>query len=150
MKTARLSCLLVCLICLSTSVVAQATRKVTVSGLIYDLKHPDPKGGRKRPFCWGRTNPGSCAGPDRADRRSQSGVASGSRESTGSNKRRSSHAGLHPADQDPVKGIQEKALEGIINLYVIEDSGFVHGVKKVADFLNPVGTTTIPWLWSPM
>lgn len=38
-------------------------------------------------------------------------------------------------DADPV--IQEKSVEGIINTYVSDESGFVGGLRNVVDFVNP-------------
>ena len=32
---------------------------------------------------------------------------------------------------DRSREIQKKAIEGIVNVYVVEDSGFVNGVKKI-------------------
>ena len=38
---------------------------------------------------------------------------------------------------DTDKDIQEKAIEGIINIYVVEEDGFIHGLKQFVDFVNP-------------
>ncbi|MFQ5928090.1 MAG: HEAT repeat domain-containing protein [Acidobacteriota bacterium] len=50
---------------------------------------------------------------------------------------------------DLEKDIQEKAIEGIINIYVVEESGFVNGVKKFADFLNPLSDDYNPLVVEP-
>jgi len=131
-------------------VVAQATRKVTVSGLIYDLKHPDPERRKEAAILLGQNKSREAVpalievtgDPDQ-----------GLRLEAVKALVRINDARAMPAyirlTQDPVKGVQEKALEGIINLYVIEDSGFVHGVKKVADFFNPLGDDYNPLVVEP-
>jgi len=49
--------------------------------------------------------------------------------------------------EDPTKDIQKKAIEGIIKIYVgEEDGGFVGGVKKFADVVNPLSDDYNPLL----
>ncbi|GAB4251563.1 MAG: hypothetical protein Kow00109_27260 [Acidobacteriota bacterium] len=40
--------------------------------------------------------------------------------------------------RDPETRIRKVAVDGIVNLYVGEDSGFLTGLKKVVNFLNPL------------
>ncbi len=42
--------------------------------------------------------------------------------------------------RDPDKRIQKVAVQGIVDTYTTEDTGFVSGVKKVVSFLNPLST----------
>jgi HEAT repeat protein len=39
--------------------------------------------------------------------------------------------------KDPSKSIQEKSIEGLVNAYVFEEGGFIRGVQRVANFMNP-------------
>lgn len=51
--------------------------------------------------------------------------------------------------QDSRKPVQEKAIEGIINIYVVEEGGFVRGLKKVVDFVNPFSDDYNPLVVEP-
>lgn len=51
--------------------------------------------------------------------------------------------------QDGKKEIQEKAIEGIINVYVVEEGGFIQGLKKFVDFVNPFSDDYNPLLVEP-
>ncbi len=149
MNKSRLCCLLVCLVCVS-SLVAQATRKVSVSGLIYDLKNPDAERRKEAAVLLGQ-NKSREAVPTLIE---VTGDADqGVRLEVVKALVRINDGRALPAfvrlTKDPVKAIQEKALEGIVAVYVIEGSGFVHGVKKVADFLNPLDDGYDPLVVEP-
>lgn len=45
--------------------------------------------------------------------------------------------------------IQEKAIEGIINIYVGDESGFIHGLTNVIDFVNPFSDDYDPLVVEP-
>ena len=131
---AVLLCLLMALPALSQA----ETRKVSVQGLLYDLKHPDP------------------------DRREAAARL------LGSNKIRQAVPDLVTAAADPeekvrlavVTALEEirdpqalpayvalmsdssatirgKAIDGLVQLYVLDEQGFIAGSKKVLNFLNP-------------
>jgi len=151
MKMARFFCLFVCLACvLPANLASQTGRKVSVPSLIYDLKNPDPERRKEAAVLLGQNKireavPGLidlAADPDQ-----------GLRLEAVKALVRINDARALPTyirlSQDPVEPIQQKSLEGIVDLYIVENSGFVHGVKKVADFLNPVSDDFDPLMVEP-
>ena len=51
--------------------------------------------------------------------------------------------------RDASPDIQEKSIEGIINTYVSDESGFVRGLRNVVDFVNPFSDDYNPLMVEP-
>ena len=133
--------LIVCLTTLiSSSLLAQQPQKATVDGLIYDLKHPDNDRRKRAATALGQFKvrtavPGLIELTEDRDATLRLAAVTAL---VRINDTRALKAHVRMT-QDPKKEIQEKAIEGIIKIYVADEKGgFISGVKKVADVVNPL------------
>jgi len=138
MRRAKLLPIVALVLLLPQLAFVQQTKKVSVSGLIYDLKHPEPERRKDAALLLGQNKvreavPGLIElsnDPDNAIRL----------EAVRALVRINNPAAMPTyirLTRDPYKPIQEKTIEGMINLYVADEGGFVRGVQKFADFVNP-------------
>jgi len=141
--------LIVCLTTLiSSSLLAQRPEEATVDGLIYDLKHPDNDRRKRAATALGQSKvhqavPGLI---DLTEDRDASLRLAAVTALVRINDTRALKAHVR-LTQDPKKDIQEKAIEGIIKIYVDDEKGgFISGVKKVADVVNPLSDDYNPLL----
>ena len=129
---------------------AQRTRKASIDGLIYDLKHPDSDRRKSAAILLGK-NRIKRAVPnlmtltaDPLDPVRLEAVRALVR--INDSQSLSSYIRL---TEDSDKGIQEKAIEGIIKIYVVEEGGFIRDVRKVVAFVNPFGDDYNPTVVEP-
>lgn len=134
----HLSGLFVCLLIAPLfSAPVQETRKV--EGLIYDLKHPDAKRKKEAAVQLGKNRVRQAVpalieltqDPDHMIR------LEAVRALVRINDTRALQAYIR-LTRDINTEIQKKSIEGILAVYVVEGSGFVHGVKKIVGFVNPL------------
>ncbi|MBI4446830.1 MAG: HEAT repeat domain-containing protein [Acidobacteria bacterium] len=126
------------LILFGGTALAQAPRQRSVEGLIYDLKHPeaDRRVEAARLLALHRLReavPGlieATQDPDDLVR------LEALKALVRINDRRALSAYIR-LTSDPKTSIQEKSIEGIINLYVTEEGGFIHGIKRFVEVVNP-------------
>jgi len=116
----------------------QQTKKVSVSGLIYDLKHPEPERRKDAALLLGQNKV----------REAVPGLIELTNDPDNSIRLEAVRALVRINDpaamptyvrltRDPSQPIQEKSIEGIINMYVADEGGFIRGVQKFADIVNP-------------
>jgi len=141
--------LIVCLTALiSSSLLAQQPQEVSVDGLIYDLKHPDNDRRKRAATALGQSKvrqavPGLI---ELTKDRDASLRLAAAKALVRINDTRALKAHIRMT-QDPKKEIQEKAIEGIIKIYVAnEEGGFISGVKKLAGTVNPLNDDYNPLL----
>ena len=133
-----------------TSLPAQKAEKVSVEGLIYDLERPEAERRKQAVMALGVNRIHQAvpalikliSDPDDSVRLE---VA---RALVRINDTRALQAYVH-LTRDPKEAIQGKAIEGIINVYVVEESGFVHGVRKFVGFVNPFSDDYNPLMVEP-
>ncbi len=116
----------------------QRSRKVSVQGLIYDLQHPDPER---------RVEAARLLGNNKIRQAVPALMAA-----TTASETEVRLAALDALDQirdtraqpvyvrltaDPDPTIRRKAIDALVHLYVLDESGFIAGTKKVLKFLNP-------------
>ena len=118
---------------------AQKVPKRSVNGLIYDLKHPEAQRRKEAALALGKNEVHDAVPAliqlteDEQDLVRLEAVRALIRINDSS--ALSAYARL---TYDRRQEIQKKAIEGIINVYVVESSGFVSGVKKIVNFVNPL------------
>ena len=141
--------LIVCLTALiSSSLLAQQPQEVSVDGLIYDLKHPDNDRRKRAATALGQSKvrkavPGLI---ELTEDRDASLRLAAAKALVRINDTRALKAHIRMT-RDPKKEIQEKAIEGIIKIYVAnEEGGFISGVKKLAGTVNPLNDDYNPLL----
>ena len=116
----------------------QQTKKVSVSGLIYDLKHPEPERRKDAALLLGQNKV----------REAVPGLIELTKDPDNAIRLEAVRALVHINDpaalptyvqltRDSSKPVQEMSIEGIINTYVADEGGFIHGVQKFADIVNP-------------
>ncbi|MFQ5738848.1 MAG: HEAT repeat domain-containing protein [Acidobacteriota bacterium] len=128
----------------------QKTRQVSVEALIYDLKHPDGDRRKEAARILGEHRIRKAVpalielthDPDHQIRRQAVGAL------VRINDPRALPAYIR-LTQDFHRSIQEKSIEGIVTLYVVEEGGFVQGVRKVVDFVNPLSDDYNPLMVEP-
>jgi len=124
-----------------TGVVAQAqtqTRKVSIDGLIYDLKHPDPDRRVEAARLLGvhklnQSVPAlieAAADPQPSVRLAVLEALAKIRDP------RALHTYI-TLTADSEANIRQKAIAALLEVYVVDESGFVAGTRKVIEFLNP-------------
>lgn len=126
------------------------TREVPVEGLIYDLQHPDPERKKEAARLLG-ANKVRDAVPQLVDVSSDpnDGVRlEVMRALVAINDTRALPAYIERLD-DPKNAIQRKAIEGLVDMYVYQEGGFVKGVEKAVDFLNPLSDDFNPLMVEP-
>ncbi|HSR50443.1 MAG TPA: HEAT repeat domain-containing protein [Acidobacteriota bacterium] len=129
---------------------AQERRQVPVEGLIYDLQHPDPERKKEAARLLG-ANKIRDAVPQLVDvsRDPNDGVRLAVMKALVEiNDTRALPAYIERLD-DRKDDIQQKAIEGLVNMYVYEEGGFVKGVEKAVDFLNPLSDDFNPLMVEP-
>ena len=141
--------LIVCLTALiSSSLFAQQPQEATVDGLIYDLKHPDNERRKRAATALGQYKVHKAVPEliELTEDRDASLRLAAVKALVRINDTRALKAHVRMT-QDPKKEIQENAIEGIIKIYVVEEEGgFVGGVKKFADVVNPLSDDYNPLL----
>jgi len=141
--------LILCLTTLvSSSLFAQQAQKASVDGLIYDLKHPDNDRRKRAATALGQYKVRQAV-PELIELTEDRDAAlrlAAVRALVRINDTRALKAHIRMT-RDPKKEIQEKAIEGIIKIYAVdEESGFISGVKKFADIVNPLSDDYNPLL----
>ena len=129
---------------------AQQSREVSIDGLIYDLDHPD--GDRRKAAA-------KLVGQHKAVQ-----AVPGLIELTEDPDHLIRMAALRALvrlndpsaldtyvrfTHDPRQEIQEKAIEGIINIYIVEEGGFITTLKKFAETVNPFSDDYNPLVVEP-
>ena len=138
MRKLRLSALAVVLISLLPAALGQQATRKSVAGLIYELKHPDADV---------RKQAASLIGQNQI-REAVPALVEATEDTNESVRLEVVKALVRINDvmaippfirltKDPSKSIQEKSVEGLVNIYIFEEGGFIRGVQKVADFVNP-------------
>ncbi|HXK60037.1 MAG TPA: HEAT repeat domain-containing protein [Acidobacteriota bacterium] len=130
--------IIVAVVFLIHPVFAQQKRMVSVDGLIYDLKHPEPERRKDAALVLGQNKvrqavPGLIELTGDADDAIRLEAV---RALVRINDTRALPTYIR-LTQDPSKAIQEKSIEGIINRYVTDEGGFISGIRKFADIVNP-------------
>ena len=131
-------------------VVAQEKNKRSVDGLVYDLRHPEVQRRKEAARALGK-NEVHEAVPDLIELTHDSQDSArleALRALVRINDARALQAYTR-LTRDPDSRIQEKAIEGIINVYVVEESGFVSGVKQFVDLVNPFSDDYNPLMVEP-
>jgi HEAT repeat protein len=123
----------------SASVWAQQSERRSVDGLVHDLKHPDASRRAEAARLLGENRvrsavPDLIESTEDADANVRHAAA---RALLQINDTRALHAFVR-LTRDSERRIQRVAVEGIVNIYVIEEGGFVTGVRRVVSFLNPL------------
>ncbi len=150
MSRARLLPMIAIVLLVPQLAFVQQTKKVSVSGLIYDLKHPEPERRKEAALLLGQNKV----------REAVPGLIELTNDPDNSIRLEALRALVHINDpaalptyvrltRDAYKPIQEKAIEGIINVYVTDEGGFVRGVQKFADFVNPWSDDYNPLMVEP-
>jgi len=133
--------LIICLTALiSSSLFAQQPQEATVDGLIYDLKHPDNDRRKRAATALGQYKVHKAVPEliELTEDRDASLRLAAVNALVRINDTRALKAHIRMT-QDPKKEIQKKAIEGIIKIYVSDgEGGFISGVMKVADVVNPL------------
>ncbi|MBI2820663.1 MAG: HEAT repeat domain-containing protein [Acidobacteria bacterium] len=117
---------------------AQRTREVSVESLIYDLKNPDPQRRKEAAKNLGQ-NKIRTAVPAlvEAVKDSDDGVRlEVMRALVTINDPRALGAYVE-GSRDVIEEIREKSIAGMVNLYVVEEGGFIQKTRKLIDLLNP-------------
>lgn len=117
---------------------APQTRKVSVQGLIYDLKHPEVDRRVEAARLLGQNKirtavPALIEATGDSDETVRLEVLN-SLDGMRDNRARLSFVTL-TADSNAT--IREKSIDAIVHLYVLDETGFIAGTKKVFRFLNP-------------
>jgi HEAT repeat protein len=128
-----------CLTLLPVPVMAQSQNKtVSVQGLIFDLKHPEADRRVEAARLLGSNKirqavPALVEAADDPDPRVRMAIV------TALDDIRDIRAQpvLVKMVQDPETDIRKKAIDALVDLYVLDESGFIAGTKKVFKFLNP-------------
>ncbi len=133
--------LILCLTALiSSSLLAQQPQEVSVDGLIYDLRHPDNDRRKRAAMALGQSKVRRAVPEliELTEDRDASLRLAAAKALVRINDTRALRAHIRMT-QDPKKEIQEKAIEGIIKIYVADEKGgFISGVKKLAGAVNPL------------
>ncbi len=128
----------------------QQTKKVSVSGLIYDLKHPEAERRKEAAMLLGQNKV----------REAVPGLIELTKDPDSSIRLEAVRALVKINDpaalptyvsltHDSSKAIQEKSIEGLINMYVADEGGVIRGVQKFADFVNPWSDDYNPLIVEP-
>jgi HEAT repeat protein len=129
---------------------AQQSREVSIDGLIYDLDHPDGDRRKAAAKLVGQHKvvqavPGLIElteDPDHLIRMAAlRALVRLNDPSALDTYVRLTH--------DPRQEIQEKAIEGIINIYIVEEGGFITTLKKFAETVNPFSDDYNPLVVEP-
>lgn len=117
----------------------RGVEKRSVEGLLHDLRHPDAPRRIEAARLLGEHRivagvPGLIAAAKDPDPEVRYAVAVALRRI---NDPRALPAFVE-LTRDPETRIRKVAVDGVVNLYVGEDSGFLTGLKKVVNFLNPL------------
>ncbi len=114
------------------------TRQVSVEALIYDLQHPDQKRRRDAAILLGQ-NRIQQAVPAliEATRDSDVDVRLEALRALLAIRDRRALTAYVERTGDGNRSVQEKAIEGIIETYTVQEAGFTDKVKRVAEFVNP-------------
>ena len=141
--------LILCLTALvSSSLLAQQPQMATVDGLIYDLKHPDNDRRKRAVTALGQSRVRKAVPEliELTEDRDASLRLAAAKALVRINDTRALKAHIRMT-RDPKKEIQEKAIEGIIKMYVeAGEGGFISGVKRFADVVNPLNDDYNPLL----
>ena len=116
----------------------QQSERRSVSGLIFDLQHPETNRRVEAARLLGQNKvrtavPALIEASDDPEVEVRYAIV---KALVRIHDRRALHTYVRQTgDTDPE--VQEKAIEGIINVYVGDDSGFIRGLQNVVDFVNP-------------
>jgi len=129
---------------------AQQTQKRSVEGLIYDLKHPEAEKRKEAARLLGQHRireavPAMLPMTKDSDPSVRLEVA---RALVRINDTRALDSFVQ-LTRDSDKAIRKVAVEGIVKIYVVEQKGFVDGVKEVVRFINPLSDNFNPLTVEP-
>jgi HEAT repeat protein len=128
--------LTLCLVAGSVSLAAQ--QRVNISGLLIDLENPDPNRRKQAAQLLGQVK--SEEAVPALIKTTEDEDAAVRFEAVRALVRINDPRALPSyirLTQDSRRDTQEKSIEGIINVYVTEQGGFIRGVRKFADAVNP-------------
>lgn len=134
-----LGCIAVAYALVGPPAMAQEKREIPVEGLIYDLRHPDAAR---------RKEAARLLGENRI-RQAVPALVDATRDRSDDVRLAVVEALVKIRDtraldsyvrlaSDEVKAIQRKAIQGIVDVYVSPDEGFVQDVRRVVDLVNPL------------
>ena len=129
---------------------APVERTRSVQGLIYDLKHPDRERRREAAVLLGK-NRVRQAVPELIELTQDSDGQirlEALKALVRVNDTRALHSYIR-LTRDLETEIRKKSIEGIISVYAVQGRGFVHGVKKIVGFVNPLSDDYNPLLVEP-
>lgn len=134
----------------SSSLFAQQQKKRSVEGLIYDLKHPEVERRQESARLLGQNKireavPGLIALTDDPDVTARSEAVRALLRINDSR----ALAAFIKLTRDSDTNIQKMAVRGIVDIYVVQEGGFVEGVKKVVSFINPLSDDFDPVVVEP-
>jgi HEAT repeat protein len=113
-------------------------KKVSVESLIYDLKHPEAERRKKAATLLGKNQIRSAVPAlVEAAGDSDSGVRLEVVRALNSIRDVRAVPAYAKLTSDSTLQIQKEAVKGIESVYVLRETGFMQGVKKVADLVNP-------------
>ncbi|UCF38604.1 MAG: HEAT repeat domain-containing protein, partial [Acidobacteriota bacterium] len=138
MRLSKLVLLIGIVFCFSPVAFSQAVER-SVDGLVYDLQHPDPER---------RKESARILGQNRV-REAVPALIKLTEDSDSSVRLEAAKALVEIDDsralqafirltRDPSPATQKVAIQGIVDIYVTPEGGFVQGVLKVVDFVNPL------------
>jgi HEAT repeat protein len=129
---------------------AQQGREVSVDGLIYDLNHPDGDRRKTAAIALGQHKAGEAVQGliELADDSDDLIRLAAVRALVRINDPRAMDTYIR-LTHDSRSDIQEKAIEGIINIYVVEESGFITGLKEFVEVVNPFSDDYNPLMVEP-
>ncbi len=137
---------LLCLMC--ASALAQQTQDVMVDSLIYDLKNPDPQRRREAARALGK-NKLRAAVPALVEAFKDDEIRLDVlRALVDINDPRALDTYI-AASKDRRMEVRENSIEGVVNLYVVEEGGLIHQTKKIIDALNPFDINYDPLVVEP-
>ncbi|RPJ56942.1 MAG: HEAT repeat domain-containing protein [Acidobacteria bacterium] len=150
MSRARLLQIITVVLLVPQLAFVQQSKRVSVSGLIYDLKHPEPERRKDAALLLGQNKV----------RQAVPGLIELTNDPDDSIRLEAVRALVRINDpaalptyvrltKDPSRSIQEKTIEGMINMYVAEEGGFIRGAQKFADFINPWSDDYNPLMVEP-
>lgn len=138
MKLTRLFVIGIILCGFGLTVEAQ-TEKRSVEGLIFDLQHPDAERREVAAQLLGQNDIHEAVPVlKKLNRDPQESVRLAALQALLEINDPRALPTFIESTRDASHPIQKLAIEGIVQSYVVEEGGFIAGVKKVVDFVNPV------------
>lgn len=151
MSSSRQYCLGLMLCFLITPLFAQTVEKTrTVKGLIYDLKHPERDRRKDAARVLGKNRVREAV-PDLMELTQDTDELirlEAVRALVSINDTRALHVYIR-LTQDSNGQVQRTAIQGIVDIYVVEEGGIVRGIKKLVGRVNPLDDNYNPLIVEP-